>query len=135
MIAALSAWHPHYHQAAGAIGGRLAGGDTMVLAGPALVETYSVLTRLPPPHRLSPTSGIRLLQSFEGNAAELVALDGDAYVRLVRSAAERGIAGGGIYDAVIGACGVAAGVDAILTFNDRQFRRLGLTGIEIVVPA
>ena len=41
---------------------RLDGGQTLVVAGPALVETYAVLTRFPPPRRLSPVDTRALLQ-------------------------------------------------------------------------
>lgn len=49
----------------------------------------------------------------------------DLYVRLLRSAPERGIAGSGTDDAVIVACGLAARADVILTF------RRGVNGIPI----
>lgn len=38
-------------------------GEAMIAAGPALVETYAVLTRLPSPHRLAPADAHRLLQA------------------------------------------------------------------------
>lgn len=69
-----------------------------------------------------------------GDAVEPVALPVQAYRSLLRSAPEHGIAGGRIYDAVICACGLAAEVDALLTFNERQFRPLAAPRIEIVVP-
>ena len=50
------------------------------------------------------------------------------------SAPNQGIAGGGIYDAVIVACGLTARVDALLTFNERQLRPLATQTIQIVVP-
>ncbi len=80
-------------------------------------------------------SSRRLVEtSFLANAAEVVALDADAYRQLLQAAARQNIAGGRIYDAVIYACGVAARVDVLLTFNGRHFRPLANGGIEIVVP-
>ena len=35
----------------------------MIVAAPALVEAYAVLTRLPPPHRLSPQTALTLLEN------------------------------------------------------------------------
>lgn len=55
MVAALCDWHVHHERAAGEIRRRLTDGEAMVIAAPTVIETYSVLTRLPPPHRLSPT--------------------------------------------------------------------------------
>jgi predicted nucleic acid-binding protein len=108
----------------------------MVIAAPALVEVYSVLTRFPPPLRVSPSEAWRLLErSFLGDATEVAALDAAAYRRLLSNAPRQGTAGGRIYDAVIVACALAAKVDALLTFNERQFRSLTAGEIEIVVPS
>jgi hypothetical protein len=66
---------------------------------------------------------------------ETVALEAQAYHQLLRTAPEQGLAGGSIYEAVIIACGLAARVDALLTFNERQFQALAVQGIAIVVPS
>ena len=47
IVAALREWHEHYEPAAAEIERRRARGETMFLAAPSLIETYSVLTRLP----------------------------------------------------------------------------------------
>ena len=136
LVAALCAWHEHYERAAREIERRLDRGESLVVAAPALVETYAVLTRLPSPHRLSPADSRALLEAnFLGTDVETVALEADAYHRLLREAPARGIAGGSIYDAVTIACGLAARVEALLTFNERQFQSLAVRGIAIVVPS
>ena len=136
MVAVLCGWHEHHERAAREIERRLERGEVLVVAAPALVETYAVLTRLPPPHRLSPVDSQALLEAnFMGDSVETVALEAEVYVRLLRGAPERGIAGGRTYDTVIVACGMAAGVDVILTFNERQFRLLAGQDIEVLVPA
>ena len=136
LVAALCVWHEHNERAAREIERRLDRGESLVVAAPALVETYAVLTRLPSPHRLSPADSRALLEAnFLGADVETVALEADAYHHLLREAPERGIAGGSIYDAVIIACGLAARVDALLTFNERQFQALAVQGIAIVVPS
>jgi predicted nucleic acid-binding protein len=135
MVAVLLGWHEHHEQAAREIELRLDRGESLVVAAPALVETYTVLTRLPPPRRLSPSQSRSLLEaSFLDDETEAIALDAEAYRCLLRTAPEHSIAGGRTYDAVIVACGLAARVDTILTFNERQFRSLGAGMIEIVVP-
>lgn len=136
MVAALCAWHEHHERAAREIERRLSDGAVLVAAAPALVETYAVLTRLPAPHRLSPAVSLALLEAnFMVDDVLTVALEADAYLRLLRRAPEGGIAGGGVYDAVIVACALAGKVDTLLTFNERQFRPLSDQGISIVVPA
>jgi predicted nucleic acid-binding protein len=135
MIAASSAWHEHHRRAAGEVERRLDQGDDLVLAAPALIEMYAVLTRLPPPHRLSPSSALALVTgNFVDNAAEVIALAMDSYRQILESGPDRRIAGGAIYDAVIVACAKQARVDVLLTFNERQFRPLANGDIEIVVP-
>lgn len=105
------------------------------MATPVLVEAYAVLTRLPPPHRLSPAdSSTLLVANFITRAVETAALEVNRYRCLVESAPRRDIAGGRIYDAVILDCGLAAKADVLLTFNERQFRQLTAQGIRIVVP-
>lgn len=105
----------------------------MLIAGPALIESYSVLTRLPPPHRLSPVDALALLDA-NFMRAKIIALDGRSYVALLRRAADDGIAGGQTYDAVIAACVLKAKARALLTFNADHFRSLAETGIHVIVP-
>ena len=88
---------------------------TLGLAGHAVFETFSILTRLPPPARRSPSVVGRLIgQNFpmtrflsEHAAAELLA-------RLARL----GVAGGAVYDALVGAAAVEHGL-TLLT-RDRR---------------
>lgn len=134
IVASVCSWHEHHQQAAGEIERRLNRGDTLVVAAPALVESYAVLTRLPPPHRLSAVDAHRLLEAnFMSSAVETVALEAEEYLRLLARAVAADVVGGRLYDAVIHACGLAANVEVLLTFNERQFRSLG-GSIDIVVP-
>ncbi len=135
MVAAVCGWHQHHERSVREIEQRLSSGEELLVAAAGLAEAYAVLTRLPPPHRLSPPDARALLTAnFMGNMAETVALGADTYANLLQSAPERGIAGGAIYDAVILESGLVAGADVLLTFNDRQFRALAGSAIQIVVP-
>ena len=135
MIAAVSHWHAHHERAVAEINRRLHAGEFLIVAVPARVEAYSVLTQLPAPYRLSPRAASDLLRvGFLDNAASVIALDAESYVHLVERAVTEGVAGGRIYDAVIAACGRAAGADFLLTFNDRDFTPLVGRDMRIVVP-
>jgi predicted nucleic acid-binding protein len=135
MVAAVCGWHLHHPRASREIKRRLGDGESMILGAPTLVESYAVLSRLPPPRRLSPAEGWQLVRaSFVDHAAAIVAPDSDAIRRLLDGNAARGVAGGGIYDAVIVACALMAGVDAILTFNARQFRLVAPADVQVIVP-
>ncbi len=133
MIAALVDWHEHHEAAVRAVSSRLESGQKLVAAAPALVEAYSVLTRLPAPNRLAPSDALALLEA-NFFAHPLVTLDGASYKSLLATAPARSIAGGRTYDAVIARCAVRSGAKAILTFNERHFRGL-VEGVEIVTPS
>jgi predicted nucleic acid-binding protein len=135
MIAAVCTWHEHHTRAVQEIERRLSRGEEMIVAAPALVEAYAVLTRLPPPHRLSPADALALLEGNFMNASKIVALDGKSYRVLLRQALDDGIAGGRTYDAVIAACAFQAKATALLTFNERHFLSFAQRGLEIIVPS
>ncbi len=100
-VAAFATWHEDH-----AVAIRAISGGPRLIAHVAL-ETYSVLTRLPPPHRVEPSAVLAFLtRNFGGRWLTLRAV---AYQALVSAATRAGIAGGGIYDALIGAVARDAG--------------------------
>jgi predicted nucleic acid-binding protein len=134
MVAAVCAWHVHHAAATAELEARLDRGEHLVVAGPALVETYAVLTRLPPPHRLSASDAYTLIDANFVDGREVAALNADDYQSIIEHASSDGTAGGQVYDAVLAACARRAGVDAFLTFNARHFDRFGTPGLAIIVP-
>lgn len=93
------------------------GGREVALCGHALVETYGVLTRLPGDIRLDPIDAARLLT--ERLLAPLT-LSVSATRSLPRTLARLGIAGGAVYDALIGLAAAEHG--AILATRDKRAR-------------
>jgi predicted nucleic acid-binding protein len=73
-------------------------GRTVALSGHALIETYSVLTRLPGDVRLAPGDAARLLATRFAPALRLDHREAD---RLPKLLAGLGIAGGAVYDAIV----------------------------------
>lgn len=134
MVAAVCAWHEHHASAWEEIEHRLRRAETMLVAAPALVETYAVLTRLPSPHRLSSQDALGLLEANFIAVGRIVALDGGGYVALLHRSPQEGIAGGRTYDAVIAACVPRRKGAAILTFNPSHFASFARRGLEVVVP-
>jgi predicted nucleic acid-binding protein len=63
------------------------------------VETYSVLTRLPPPHRVSPREAAQLVEARLPD--DHVTLNAHAYGSAPRQLAEAQISGGATYDGLI----------------------------------
>jgi predicted nucleic acid-binding protein len=134
MVATVCTWHEHHERAITEMERRLAERESLVIATPTLIEAYAVLTRLPPPHRLSPQDAIALIETSFLNAGTLVALDNKVFRPLLREAADHDIAGGRTYDWVIAACARAARVKTLLTFNTRDFLSFRLDGIDIRTP-
>ena len=91
------------------------GGRDLVLSGPAVAETYSVLTRLPGDLRVAPADAARLLR------ARFIAhlqLRPETTTRLPEILSERGIAGGAVYDALVALAAVEH--DAELATRDAR---------------
>jgi predicted nucleic acid-binding protein len=110
VVAAFASWHEHHEAARNALDRGLH------LIDHCALETYSVLTRLPPPHRC-PSTVVRdfLRLRFTG---PFLRLDAQAYKVLVLGLPERGVMGGGSYDALVGA--TAAAHSATLVTFDRR---------------
>jgi predicted nucleic acid-binding protein len=132
MIASVSGWHEHHDLAANAIEDRLAAGHQMLVAAHSLVEMYSVMTRLPPGRRLSPSDARALVVESFVNLGTIISLSAQAYIDLLTWLESHGIAGGRTYDALIVAAAEAGGADTVLTLNARDFTALRRTGIEII---
>jgi predicted nucleic acid-binding protein len=133
MIAAVCSWHEYHEAAANEIERRLAGREKMIVAAPALVEAYAVLTRLPPPHGYLQRRLWRLLEKTFLESATVVALNAKSYTSLLLRAAKNGVAGGRTYDAVIGTCAEQGKASTVLTFNAGDFTGLG-KDFAVVIP-
>lgn len=98
-VAAFATWHEKHLPARAALAAGLS------LVDHCALETYSVLTRLPPPHR-APAAIARdyLAAQFSG---PFLRLSAGAYRRFVIGLAELGVAGGGAWDALVAATALA----------------------------
>lgn len=93
VIAAFASWHEQHAVAREAVS------DRPRLIAHAAVESYSVLTRLPPPHRAQPSIVHEFLT--ERFADPFLTLSTSGYRDLLAAAASSGILGGPTYDALI----------------------------------
>jgi predicted nucleic acid-binding protein len=110
VVAAFASWHEHHQQARKALDGGLHMVDHCAL------ETYSVLTRLPPPHRCAAAVVRDFLRvRFAG---DFLRLDGRAYKDFVFALPEHSVTGGGSYDALVAAT-VAAHSASLVTCDRR----------------
>ena len=101
-VALTVADHEHHDATFAALQGRRLG-----LAGHAAFETFSVLTRLPAPARRTPATVARLLAASFPHSRFLGA---DSSRSLLGRLATIGIAGGSVYDALVGAAAAEHGL-------------------------
>lgn len=93
VIAALLSWHEAHDASRRAA----AGG---AIPAHALLESYSVLTRLPPPHRVAPAVASRLLAGWFPSKVVLVPTAASSGAVVGRLAAA-GVVGGAAYDGLV----------------------------------
>ena len=120
VIAAFASWHEAHVKAREAVSGRVR------LPAHVLLETFSVLTRLAPPHRAAPEVVESFLsRQFPGAPLTLPAR---AHWALLKHAIRVGVAGGAVYDALIAATASKASVK-LLTLDRRAlptYERMGI---------
>jgi predicted nucleic acid-binding protein len=110
VVAAFASWHEGHAVSAAALARRPR------LPAHVVLESYSVLTRLPAPHTAAPAKVAEFLQ-VQVRAAPL-SLPAKAHAGLLREALAAGIVGGAVYDALIAATAKRAG--AVLLTRDRR---------------
>ena len=120
VVAAFASWHEHHDAARRALDVGLR------LIEHCALETYSVLTRLPPPHRVS---GEVVREFLEARFPQpFLRLSGPAYKEFILGLPDHGVTGGAAYDALVAA--TAAGCGAELITCDRRalpvYERYGL---------
>ena len=92
-IALVQPSHTKHELVRGVVRGRRLG-----LAGHAELETYSVLTRLRPPYRLTSAAALRLIRT---NFPETRHLPDSRAVMVLEELVDAGLAGGSTYDALV----------------------------------
>lgn len=132
LVAAVCTWHEHHVRTREEIERRLASDCELVLASHSLAETYAVLTRLPPPHRLKGSDAKALLES-NWTQTEVAHLTGPETWRALKETERRGITGGQTYDALIVIAALKARAEELVTWNMRNFKPFQ-NDIEIVTP-
>jgi predicted nucleic acid-binding protein len=108
-------------------------GAEFVITDQALLEAFSVLTRIPRPYRLEPEEAELGLKTHFGSATIAPTRTGAGW-ETIRHTISRGFSGGRIFDAVIALATLEAGARLLLTWNVRHFLRVAPAGLEIRQP-
>lgn len=93
LVPALLAWHPAHAESR-----ELLRDEIGHVPAHVLLECFSVMTRLPAPHRVATGDAARVLGAL---SLKPVALPASQHVRLVTALAARGLRGGAIYDGLV----------------------------------
>ncbi|BBX95850.1 type II toxin-antitoxin system VapC family toxin [Mycobacterium lacus] len=101
LVAGFATWHDGHESAVRALN------RGVHLIAHAALETYSVLTRLPPPHRVEPVAVHTYLADL--TSSDYLTLDARSHRGLIDHLAGHGVTGGATYDALVGLTAKAAG--------------------------
>ena len=121
LVAAFATWHEGHRSAVEAMK------SGVHLVAHTMVETYSVLTRLPPPHRVAPRAVHAYLTDI-ASAERYLMLDAHAYCTVIDRLAEGNIAGGASYDGLIALTAQTAGA-TLVTCDKRALRTYEHLGV------
>lgn len=121
-VALTVADHEHHETTIRAVGDLQLG-----LSGHAAFETFSVLTRLPPPARRTPGAVARLLAA---NFPHSKFLGAKAAATLLGELHTLGIAGGAVYDALVGAAANEHGL-ALATRDHRALETYRALDVQV----
>ena len=120
VVALFASWHEAHESAREAVPAEVH------LPAHVLLESYSVLTRLPPPHRAAADIVQEFLRRrFE---PELLTLPASGHRLLLDTAAAEGLSGGSIYEALVAAAAGHAGA-TLLTRDRRAARTYEAVGV------
>jgi predicted nucleic acid-binding protein len=133
LIAALVETHPFHRRAQPWLDRALAGEFEWVVSAHSLAECYAVLTALPLAPRLSSETASRLVNDNIASRARIVPLTAADYRATLRKAAETGLAGGNIHEALHVKAGTKARIRRLLTFNVDDFRRVWPEGDKSII--
>ncbi len=122
VVAALASWHERHDAARAIVNVR------PHLPVHAAYEAYSVLTRLPAPHRVPARVAAEFLR--ERFAEPWLDVQPSASWEMVDRWPEIGIVGGAIYDAVIASCAARAGLE-LVTCDQRALPTYAACGARI----
>ncbi|MEX2530524.1 MAG: PIN domain-containing protein [Gemmatimonadota bacterium] len=121
VVAGFASWHEGHAGAYAALA------EVPRLPAHVALESYSVLTRLPPPHRTTAEIVVSFLERRFPDT--LLTLPAAAHRRMLNDAAKAGIAGGALYDALVAATARHAG-GTLLTRDRRATRTYQAMGID-----
>lgn len=131
LLAALVEAHPLHERALPWLKRAKSAQIRLLVSAHTLAELYSNLTGRARP-RLSAEDAWRLIRENVKTAAKIVPLSASDYAATLRRAADLGLTGGIVYDALIARAAEKAGAEKLVTFNADHFRRVWPEGADVI---
>ena len=133
LVPLLLAAHPKHERTLAATAECDRDSGELVLTGHALLECYSVLTRLPRPHGIAPAQAEELLR-LNFATHRIVAMTRDTVWATLRHRVARGQWGPRVYDSVVALLTLEAGGTLLLSWNARHMMTVAPPGLEVREP-
>jgi predicted nucleic acid-binding protein len=134
LIALLCEWHDHHPQTVRSYQRYLDQNAQIIIPGHALLECYSVLTRMPVPYRLPTDTAMQLIEENFAGGATIVGTKAGAFWGMLKNLARNRVGGGQVYDALIFSCAAEAGAAVLLTWNMKHFAPIATDGLAVREP-
>jgi predicted nucleic acid-binding protein len=134
LIALLCDWHHHHLRTMRSYQRCLDQDVQIIIPAQAILECYSVLTRVPAPYRLSTDTATQLIEENFHRSATIVGMKAVSIWNLLKTLARLGVGGGRVYDAFIAECAAEAGATVLLTWNVKHFESIASAALEVREP-
>ena len=132
VIPLLLSWHEFHLRTKQTFDARRTKRERLVIPVHVLLESYSVLTRMP--GRVTPEIARRMLEGSFFQTADIAGLAEGTAWSSIRDLSPRDMGGSNIYDAVIARAALEAGASVLLTWNLKHFIRVAPSELEIRQP-
>ena len=134
LVPLVSSWHEHHEATLSTLETLKKQNNNLMVAAHAVLECFSVLTRLPERIRITPREASeRLFENIAQNF-QMIGVDPDTCWAAVRHLSYRDLSGGLIYDAIIAHSCASAGATILLTWDVQDFLRVAPPGLTIQEP-
>jgi predicted nucleic acid-binding protein len=130
LVAASSRAHPHFAQAAEAVGRVVAGKDKGFISQHSLAEMYVALTRMPVVPRIHPLEAARMIHENILRHFQTVPVVQQDYLDALTTVSNAGWPGAKIYDALLLRCAEKCPAQRIYTFNLKDFKQMASSHLQ-----
>ena len=100
----------------------------------AILECFSVLTRLPAPYRSMPETAKLALEGTFSRSALIAEMNPAEVWSAIDVVSRLGLHDGLVYDAAIAHCVARVGATVLLTWNTKHFLPIAPTGLDVREP-